>query len=53
MSKEILSLLMCLIIIYFIEDIVTVLIVLCIVSIMLQYMFDMPSQSMPTTSSKK
>jgi len=45
MSKEILSLLMCLIIVYFIKDIVTVLIVLCIVSIMLQYIFESPNPS--------
>jgi len=45
MTKEILSLLMCLIIIYFIKDIVTVLIVLCIVSIMLQYIFETPNTS--------
>ena len=43
MTKEILSLLMCLIIVYFIKDIVTVLIVLCIVSIMLQYIFEIPN----------
>ena len=43
MNKEILSLLMCLIIIYFIKDIVTVIIVLCIVSIMLQYIFESPA----------
>ena len=45
MTKEILSLLMCLIIVYFIKDIVTVLIVLCIVSIMLQYIFETPNVS--------
>jgi hypothetical protein len=39
MNKEILSLLMCLIIIYFIKDVATAIIIVCVLSIMLNIIF--------------
>ena len=40
MHKEILSLLVCLIILYFIKDIVVAIIVLCVASLLLNIIFD-------------